>query len=890
MTTQAFGLTPAGFVLMRQSDIISMLKAQQQQAFGQNINFSGQAVLGQLMGIHSRPLSFLWELGEALYASQYPSGAEGTSVDNILALSNNKRKAATATKSAPTDTAGEFGLVFYGTAGTVIPALSLITVQGNASLQFQTDTAVTIAAAVNAIQKLLLSSPPTSGAFTFTLADSVGNVLTSPSLPWNTPTAVTQLAWSKVPVSGNFQLQVASALGTFLTPSRGFGVATAQIQTDIRGLNGAYSAVTVSGSVGGAVLVTTGDVAVSSDQLTNLASVVGIVIGMQITGANIPANTTVLNLIGNTVTLSQAATGTASGETITLSGALTINWGGASQPLVALTSDTLAPVAGVVYNSLQAAFNTLHDIPGGNWPYTDVTCTGSLAGGSVSINFGIGALISGQPTSGFQPQNTLVVSASTLQNGFVVVNTNVLTKGSGTATGAPAQGIGSATCTQTGPNPVPAGFLSVIGSPVSGWTAVTNPLDCITGTNAENDTEALARRDTELAANANGPVDAIAAKVEKVTNVVKAIGFQNLSLAALQVLTFSAVPTSGSFTLGLNGGLGLRTTAPILYRALSNVQALYFSGTPTGGYFTITLNSLTTTHIPFSANAATVQAAVQALTGFENALVTGAFGSGFFFSFGAGGARQYPISATDALTGASLTASVPSVQALINAVPGYEPATVIGSFASTFVVAFNGSTGGQAQDGITAPTNTLLISATPVTITQSFGRPGKSIEIVVNDNNGEASNLDIAEAIFGSAPGGILTYGNNLPSGNPTVVSDAFGNTYPIGFSRPTQVPFYVVISLQTDLTLSENPAFSIGSIATIQEDVAAIGNAFNMGALVIGFGSNGLIGAFNDVPGIVSYSLFFGTAPNPSSNANVQLLPEQAPIFETFNIIVNYQ
>jgi hypothetical protein len=66
------------------------------------------------------------------------------------------------------------------------------------------------------------------------------------------------------------------------------------------------------------VNVTTGNTA-SSTALSNLASMVGVVIGATVTGAGIPANTTVtaIDPILPKVTLSQAATATATGVTVT---------------------------------------------------------------------------------------------------------------------------------------------------------------------------------------------------------------------------------------------------------------------------------------------------------------------------------------------------------------------------------------------------------------------------------------------------------------------------------------------------------------------------------------------------------------------------------------------
>lgn len=66
--------------------------------------------------------------------------------------------------------------------------------------------------------------------------------------------------------------------------------------------------------------VTTGDTHTNTT-LDNLANVTGVAIGQTVQGAGIPAGTTVSNIVGTTVTLSQAATATTVGVSVTFSGA-----------------------------------------------------------------------------------------------------------------------------------------------------------------------------------------------------------------------------------------------------------------------------------------------------------------------------------------------------------------------------------------------------------------------------------------------------------------------------------------------------------------------------------------------------------------------------------------
>lgn len=717
-----YGLTPAGFVLKPQSQIVAEIQAALQLAFGANINLGPESVFGQLVGIFSEREALLWELGLAVYSSQYPSGAEGTSVDNILALNNLKRLGATATKTIPEPVVQPtgislYGLLLFGTPGTVIPAGSIINTTASPPLSFTLDASVTIAAAVNAVQSLFLSNVPTVGAFTLSIIDPAGSTLTTPSIQWNAVANQTLLTIGTTPVgASHFGLTLTRdgvALTTANISTPGAFPSAASIQSAITALTG-YSGVTVAGSAG----------------------------------------------------------------------SYTITWGSIANPIVTVVNNTTAATITPV-DSVQAAINNLFDSTANNYPYSDVTVASSS--GSFVFTFGGGTVTDSNPVSGAQPQALMTVVSNTLMNGSTVTNTNVST----TITGAKAQGIGSATCTTTGPNFVAANTLTVIGSPVSGWASVTNQLDCLTGTNVEDDTQALTRRANELALQANGPIQSIVEKVLAVTGVTQAIAFQNLTNAAQQNINFSAVPVSGNFQYKVAGQ--------------------------------------TTSSLAFNVTAAQFQTALRLLIGFSNALVTGNVQFGF-------------------------------------------------------VIDFNGSNGAQAID-----LGSIVSNSTGVTITPSFGRPPHSFEIVVQGG----SNVDIANAILGSQPAGIKSYGSTTVQ-----VLDVFNNVQNISFSRPSQIPVYVVISLTTDTYNTPgspgsgvNPTakFVPGSVPTIQSDVVNIGNAVPIGGLIIGFGSNGLIGAFNSVPGIVSYTMFFGLAPSPGSNANIQMQAEQAPFFEIFNVVVSW-
>lgn len=776
-----FGVTDQGFVTKQQASIISEIQVALQNALGVNINLLPEAVFGQIVGVFSEREALIWQVVEGAYDSQYPSGAEGTSVDNILALNNLRRLGASATKTSPTED-GIPGLVLFGDPATLVPKGSIITVFGTPSVQFTTDASVTIGSPVDAVQTIIFSNIPTVGSFQLSIVDPSSNTLTSEAIPWDTNNT-TQLSINSTPATGSFEIQLSQAGSVLTTPpistASGYPAAT-DIQTAIRTLSG-YSFAGVGGSAGSYFII----------------------------------------------------------------------WGTIANPLATIVANT-SGVSITKIDSLQAAINNLFDSANSNYPYTDAVVTTGAFSVGFTITFGSGTVIGSNPSCGDQPQSLFVPVNNSLQASATVTNISVNT----TVIGLLAQAIAAATCTVDGPNFVPANTLTVIGSPVSGWTGVTNPLDCITGMNIEDDTEALTRREASLQENANGPLPAIIEKVSAVNGVTSVIGNQNLSLAAQQIISFGAVPVIGSFTISING----LTTAPIAFNATAG-----------------------------------------------------------------------------------------DVQSAINALSGYSPVTVVGSFLAGFTISFNGSNGGQPQPLALILSNTLGIPATV-----AFGLPGKSIQIIVA---GTASFAGIADAIFSSAPAGIETYGtpfnttgNTNASSNPNLltsvanvagivagqvisgagiplgttvlsvagstvtmsnnatatasgvavsftysftVQDQFGNKYVINWQTPVVAPVFVSISLTTDLMINGQPnpnaKFSTGSIPTIQQDVVSIGNSVPIGGTIIGFGSNGLVGCFNSVPGIISYTISFGLSSSPTMNSNISLPPAWQALFETFNTIISY-
>jgi len=78
-----------------------------------------------------------------------------------------------------------------------------------------------------------------------------------------------------------------------------------------------------------------------------------------------------------------------------------------------------------------------------------------------------------------------------------------------------------------GATPAPAGGLTVIETPVTGWSSATNALDIVIGADTETDALLKTRRLSELAVAGRATVNAILAKILAIADVTNAIVFEN---------------------------------------------------------------------------------------------------------------------------------------------------------------------------------------------------------------------------------------------------------------------------------------------------------------------------------------------------------------------------
>ena len=190
------GLTDDGLEIKTLQEIRTELRASLRSALGSSINVAEDSVLGNFIDILSEQIALEWEALEDIYNAFYPDTANGTSLDNVVALTGIQRL--DPTFSTATVTA-------FGTATTVIPAGSRIAVDGNPDIIFETDEEYTIASGTDEVQDITFSAVPASGDFTLVYDGDETNAIDYTDTNTTVQTELNSLAGlSSVTVTGDF--------------------------------------------------------------------------------------------------------------------------------------------------------------------------------------------------------------------------------------------------------------------------------------------------------------------------------------------------------------------------------------------------------------------------------------------------------------------------------------------------------------------------------------------------------------------------------------------------------------------------------------------------------------------------------------------------------------
>ena len=124
-----YGVTPTGFKLKRQPEIIAEMASMFQSLIKEPIDTDPESVTGQMLGIFAYMHAALWEVGQASFFSQFPATARGASLDEAVMFTGVRRQPAKRTRVRLL-----LGGGFEDKPGTVIPAGSIVrfsTTSGN---------------------------------------------------------------------------------------------------------------------------------------------------------------------------------------------------------------------------------------------------------------------------------------------------------------------------------------------------------------------------------------------------------------------------------------------------------------------------------------------------------------------------------------------------------------------------------------------------------------------------------------------------------------------------------------------------------------------------------------------------------------------------------------
>lgn len=129
---------------------------------------------------------------------------------------------------------------------------------------------------------------------------------------------------------------------------------------------------------------------------------------------------------------------------------------------------------------------------------------------SVTLNAGVTLPTGSRASVSGEPSNAWVTTEDVTNSG-----------------GSPATASVAAEALDTGRTLANAGTITVIATPVTGWTAVTNAADATPGLEIETDAELRLRREQRLQRAGSSPIDAIAAEVEEVDGVTQCRAWEN---------------------------------------------------------------------------------------------------------------------------------------------------------------------------------------------------------------------------------------------------------------------------------------------------------------------------------------------------------------------------
>lgn len=169
----------------------------------------------------------------------------------------------------------------------------------------------------------------------------------------------------------------------------------------------------------------------------------------------------------------------------------------------------------------------------------------------------------------------------------------------------------------------------------------------------------------------------------------------------------------------------------------------------------------------------------------------------------------------------------------------------------------------------------------PSHVTNADGLPGKAVEVLVDDG-GLIDDEVIARAIFGNVSAGTETYGTTLVS----FVDDDDGQVREVYFSRATQVPTWIRVTLDTtsaEVDLGDVPGVS----AAIQSAINTQGDALPIGRDVIPVAFVGTSLGQTPANSVTGITIERSTDGATWSSAVLVIGPRDRATFDTSRVVV---
>lgn len=129
------GLTINGFQARTLEEILAQIEELERELIDPNLNQEADSVVGQINGIVAAQILQLEELAQEIYAATFPDNAVGVPLSNLSSLTGVTRRPATK---------GSVIIQIAGTPTTIIPAGTLVSVQGDSASQYEFTAAWTI--------------------------------------------------------------------------------------------------------------------------------------------------------------------------------------------------------------------------------------------------------------------------------------------------------------------------------------------------------------------------------------------------------------------------------------------------------------------------------------------------------------------------------------------------------------------------------------------------------------------------------------------------------------------------------------------------------------------------------------------------------------------------